>query len=131
MRESGKHLNPYRKVHPSMGASELNSLWGYFRFRVGNITLAVISSGERHGVAGPEAWEHVSVSLFPKAKRLPTWEEMQGVKDLFWRKDETVLQYHPAESDYVNVYDCLHLWKPPYELTLPPTITLAPKVTGR
>lgn len=130
MRESGKHLDPYRKVHPSMGDSPPGALYGYFRFRVEEAVLAVISSGERHG-EGLESWEHVSVSVYPKAKRLPSWREMQVIKDLFWRKDETVVEFHPAESEYVNVYDCLHLWKPPYELELPPTIALALNKTGR
>ena len=99
--------------------------------RIGNVTLAVISSGEKHGEQELEQWEHVSVSIYPKAKRLPTWDEMQAVKDLFWMPSETVVQFHPADSEYVNVYQCLHLWKPPYELVLPPTLALAPQVTGR
>ena len=65
-------------------------------------------------------WEHVSVTLqdhrnrrHPKAvKRCPTWEEMCFIKDMFWNKDETVIQFHPKESAYVNVHDyVLHLWK--------------------
>lgn len=131
MRESGKHLDPYRKVHPSMGASEVGKLYGYFRFKIGDAVLAVISGGERRSLGGLTSWEHVSVSIFPKAKRLPTWAEMQAVKDLFWRPDETVIEFHPPVSEHVNVYDCLHLWKPPYELELPPTIALAPYKTGR
>ena len=55
-------------------------------------------------------WEHVSVDA---GDRCPTWEEMCFVKDLFWRPDETVIQYHPAESDYVNMHPTtLHLWRP-------------------
>ncbi|WP_407397779.1 hypothetical protein [Treponema sp.] len=57
-----------------------------------------------------EGWEHVSVS-YPR--RTPTWEEMCKVKDFFWNDDETVVQYHPAKSEYVNIHPyCLHLWKP-------------------
>ena len=61
-------------------------------------------------------WEHVSVTVSHKDKtstRCPTWEEMCFVKDVFWDKDEVVIQYHPAESDYVSMHPfCLHLWKP-------------------
>ena len=54
-------------------------------------------------------WEHVSVS-FPN--RCPTWEEMCIVKEMFWRDEETVVQYHPKKSEYVNLHPyCLHLWK--------------------
>ena len=130
MRPNGKHLDKYRKVHPKMGPSERGSLYGYFRLPSERAVLNVISSGEKHG-AGIAAWEHVSVSIYQKAKWLPSWEEMCLVKDLFWRPDETICQFHPAESEYVNAYQVLHLWKPPYELALPATITMAPYVTGR
>ena len=54
-------------------------------------------------------WEHVSVSL---AHRVPRWEEMCAVKDLFWSEDECVVQFHPARKDYVNFHPyTLHLWR--------------------
>lgn len=54
-------------------------------------------------------WEHVSVSL---PTRCPTWAEMCAVKDAFWDAEETVIQFHPPKSDYVNNHPyCLHLWK--------------------
>lgn len=54
-------------------------------------------------------WEHVSVSY---RRRTPTWDEMCKVKDMFWNEDETVVQYHPKKSDYVNLHPyCLHLWR--------------------
>ncbi len=55
-------------------------------------------------------WDHVSVSL---ASRCPTWDEMCWIKELFWAKHESVIQYHPAKNEYVNCHRfCLHLWKP-------------------
>lgn len=61
-------------------------------------------------------WDHVSVTIAPinkNATRCPTWEEMCYIKDLFWNKDEVVIQYHPAEVDYISQHPwCLHLWKP-------------------
>ena len=64
-------------------------------------------------------WEHVSVSLLAKSKephlieRTPKWDEMQFVKDLFWKDDECVIQFHPAKKDYVNNHPyVLHLWRP-------------------
>ena len=61
-------------------------------------------------------WEHVSISLSKIKKnptRCPSWSEMCYIKDLFWSKDECVIQYHPSESEYVNMHPfVLHLWKP-------------------
>lgn len=54
-------------------------------------------------------WEHVSVSF---NHRCPTWDEMCIVKDIFWNKDECVIQFHPPEESYVDMHKyCLHLWK--------------------
>jgi hypothetical protein len=79
---------------------------GAFQIRDNNGTSYYILSSTGEG------WEHVSVSLVTK-KRCPSWEEMCFVKDLFWEKGETVVQYHPAEEDYVNCHPyTLHLWKP-------------------
>jgi hypothetical protein len=38
------------------------------------------------------------------------------IKDLFWDKDDCVIQYHPAQSEYVNLHKhTLHLWRPTHE----------------
>ena len=55
-------------------------------------------------------WEHVSIQLC--AKRLPTWEEMCLIKDIFWEEEEMVVQIHPKHSEYVNISEALHLWRP-------------------
>ena len=66
-------------------------------------------------------WDHVSVSL---RNRCPSWNEMCEVKDIFFRKDECCVEYHPAEKDYVNNYPyCLNIWKPQKtEIPKPPKI---------
>ena len=57
-------------------------------------------------------WDHVSVTT-KSGKRCPTWDEMCAIKNMFFLPEECVLQYHPAEKDYVNIYPyCLHLWRP-------------------
>lgn len=68
-------------------------------------------------------WEHVSVKPVNE-NRCPTWDEMCYVKDTFWAKDEVVIQYHPAETEYVNLHPfVLHLWMPTYTpLPVPPLI---------
>lgn len=63
-----------------------------------------------------EGWEHVSVSLTTKKKsvdRCPTWQEMCFIKSMFWDDTDTVIQYHPAKENYVNMHEfVLHLWRP-------------------
>lgn len=61
-------------------------------------------------------WEHCSISIAlpgKQALRCPTWEEMCYIKDLFWDKEDCVIQYHPSKDQYVNRHPfVLHLWKP-------------------
>ena len=121
MRKNGNRLNQFRKEHPTLGKSPKNSLYGFFVIpptTPGNHELSVISSGE-HWDNPIGEWEHVSVST---PTRCPTWEEMCKVKNLFWYEHETVLQFHPKTSEYVNNFPyCLHLWKHKDEVKLPPT----------
>jgi hypothetical protein len=72
-------------------------------------------------------WEHVSVST---AKRCPYWEEMQHVKHIFWGAQETVMQLHPPDSQYINIHPyCLHMWRPIYgSVPLPPWWAIGAKV---
>lgn len=59
-----------------------------------------------------EGWKHVSVSFGSKSKSAPSWELMCRIKDLFWNDEDTVVQFHPKKSDYVNFHaGCLHLWQ--------------------
>lgn len=66
-------------------------------------------------------WDHVSVSL---ANRCPNWREMCHMKDLFWGDEETVVQYHPKKSEYVNNHKfCLHMWRPHNDnIAVPPSM---------
>lgn len=73
-----------------------------------------LSSGRRvKFLAGrnEEGNEHVSVSLHGM-KKLPTWEEMSEIKDIFWGDEENVVEIHPKKSEYVNIGEVLHLWRP-------------------
>lgn len=55
-------------------------------------------------------WEHISID---GKKRMPTWDEMCQLKDMFFEENECCVQYHPPKSEYVNNLPyCLHLWKP-------------------
>ncbi len=84
--------------------------------------ITIISSGVDYEFG----WEHVSVSI---EHRTPNWAEMCFVKDLFWRDDEPVVQFHPPKSEYVNFHPfCLHLWRPLAALLpMPPSHLVGPK----
>lgn len=58
-------------------------------------------------------WEHVSVSARnDKRTRIPTWKEMCHVKNLCWDGEDVAVQFHPRESEYVNMHPhVLHLWR--------------------
>ena len=90
----------------------------------GNGVFKVYVSGKSFFVIASNGggWDHVSVHR-PNGK-MPTWEEMCSIKDMFFDEEETVVQYHPKKSEYVNIHEnCLHLWKPTaQELPTPPTI---------
>jgi hypothetical protein len=66
-------------------------------------------------------WDHVSVSL---AHRCPTWEEMDFVKQLFFKDGETAMQLHVPRADHQNTHRfCLHLWRPQdWEIPRPATV---------
>jgi hypothetical protein len=90
------------------------------------VSLRIIASD---GV-DPEAqgWEHVSVSV-ASTNRCPNWPEMCFVKGLFWDEEETVIQFHPPRSEYVNCHPTtLHLWRSRTSaIATPPAILVGPK----
>lgn len=73
---------------------------------VGNWEGTVVWGNDEGG------WEHVSVSPY-NLTITPSWDDMCFVKDVFFDDEETVLQFHPKKSQYVNLgQNCLHLWRP-------------------
>lgn len=84
---------------------------GIFLLPFSNLTLECI-------VSDGAGWDHVSVVAVSTSgiRRTPSWDEMCYVKDTFWSKEETVLQYHPAQSNYVNLHPhVLRLWRPQHK----------------
>lgn len=96
---------------------EVGSIEGVFQIPYRGVYLRVISG------CG-EGWDHVSVSL---PDRCPTWDEMNWIKNLFFKPDELAIQYHPPEKDYINVCKTvLHIWRPwKTEIPIPPKWMLA------
>lgn len=56
-------------------------------------------------------WLHVSAS---HPSRIPLWEEMCRIKDVFVGPDRWAYQLHPPQDDYVNIHPgVLHMFAPP------------------
>lgn len=66
-----------------------------------------------------DGWDHVSVST---NYRCPRWNEMKEIKDMFFDEEETVVQFHPKKSEYINNDPyCLHMWRlQNYDFPKPP-----------
>jgi len=125
-RNPTKRIEQYRITHGQLASDKDDGANGAFLIPIDGVTLAVIVSDatcwKESGLTGIP-WEHVSVST---RWRTPTWEEMDAVKRIFWRDDETVIQLHVPRSEYVNYHEfCLNLWKPiGVEIPVPPSITV-------
>ena len=74
-------------------------------------------------------WDHVSVS---RLNRSPNWMEMEQIAALFFKKDESAVQYHVPAADHVNNHPyCLHWWRPlDASLPRPPAIFVGYKDLG-
>lgn len=119
--EAGRIRDGWMGSTPAMGA-----YGAFFVHGPCGEELKIVASGGEEALS--EGWEHVSVST---RRRPPNWQEMCFVKALFWEPEETVIQFHPPESSYVNNHPhCLHLWKPPFDVPMPPTILVGIKDAG-
>lgn len=102
--------------HPTFGSCDADGANGAFILaspEPGWALLLILS--DQPLPPDPIAWEHVSVHAFNKkgTQRTPTWREMTYVKDHCWDPDDSVIQFHPARSSYVNTHPhTLHLWRP-------------------
>ena len=114
-----KKIEAYRKsIHPFI--SKKGDNFGLFYIPFKKVTLKVLCSP-----LGKGEWDHVSVSTH---FRCPTWEEMNFIKDLFFSENDTVVQFHPKKSEYVNNHKyCLHLWKHKEGHELPPSFLVGIK----
>lgn len=107
---------------PNLLIAQTSEDGGYgILFRLGKRFASVIWSGGG-------GWEHVSICPF-KHSYTPSWDDMCRLKDMFFKENETVVQYHPAKSEYVNnMPNCLHLWRPASgALPTPPSIMVGVK----
>ena len=104
MRKENLELNKYRVYDGPYGSPDSYGTMGLFIIPGIGCYLRVLSSGSNIETN----WDHVSVSV---KHRCPNWPEMNMIKDLFWYECETVIQFHPRKTEYVNIHPyCLHLW---------------------
>jgi hypothetical protein len=101
--------NKYRVRHGILASNASYGNNGAFEIPLSLRSLAVVVAADGGG------WEHVSVHIRMEGnkERTPTWSEMCHIKNMFWDAEDTVIQYHPPQSQYVNTHPhTLHLWKP-------------------
>lgn len=99
------HLDKYRLPHPVFKGDMGDEYNGMFKLTIkGELYYVIASNGCD--------WEHISISPV-KSNKIPSWNVMCELKDLFFEEEECVMQLHPQKSNYVNNHKaCLHLWKP-------------------
>ena len=107
---------------------EVLRLWGWYGDETCGAFLvpSEIDGGTLKVIASAaEGWDHVSVS---RQNRCPNWPEMEQIKHLFFKDDETAMQLHVPPSDHINHHPyCLHLWRPlDQEIPRPPGILVGP-----
>ena len=96
-------VQKFRQPDPMTGIVYAGDPDGVYSIPCRGIVLNVIASD---GLG----WDHVSVAL---AHRCPTWDEMEFVRDLFFRDDETVMQLSVPRRAHLSLHRfCLHLWRP-------------------
>jgi len=78
---------------------------------VGGQYFGVFRIFEMLVIASADAgWDHVSVS---RKDKIPTWDNMQHIKNIFFKDDEVAMQLHVPKKDHIsNFNNCLHLWRP-------------------
>lgn len=114
-------LEPYRVTTGTMASDSSHGMNGVFSVPVAKNLIAQCVVSDGSGMPDLVPWEHVSVTMFYKSSnarkkiknRMPTWEEMQHIKNLFWQPDAVVMQLHVASADHINTHpNVLHLWRP-------------------
>lgn len=76
-------------------------------YRHGALALVVISEAKEE--ADGKVWLHVSVS---RKDRIPSWEDLVSIKNIFIGKDEKAVQVLPPTKEHVDINpNVLHLYR--------------------
>lgn len=101
-----KTLNKHRVNTPPFLSTPEDGFNGAFCLHINGLPIKCIASDGM-------GWQHVSVSIHGRPSLCPSWQIMCKIKELFWEAEDWVVQFHPAQSEYVNNHPgCLHLWRP-------------------
>jgi len=107
-------LDHYRKSLPEYYGGAGDETCGAFMLPspIDRASMIVIASAD-------DDWDHVSVS---RVNRCPNWVELEYVKRLFFKDDETAMQLHVPAAAHISLHPhCLHLWRPQrVEIPRPP-----------
>lgn len=120
-------INAARVRRGAFASSDSDGFNGAFGFRIpGEARLVCVIASDGGG------WQHVSVSFGQTSPKTPSWSIMCAVKEIFWGKDEWVMQLHPPSDQNINNHPgCLHLWRPVgTEIPTPPGILVGIKELG-
>jgi hypothetical protein len=91
-------LDKYRIKHPF--GNEVSAAEGAF----------ILPDDLRVIACNGDGWDHVSVS---REDRIPSWYDMELVKRMFFKDDETAMQLHLPPAKHINQHpNVLHLWRP-------------------
>lgn len=110
-----KDLTALNKCRDKRGMLLSISFYGPGEKGNGVFNVRTFKSGRRFQVIATDGggWDHVSVCPLDHPNKLPTWDEMCEIKDMFFEPEEECVEYHPRKSEYVNLKsNCLHLWRP-------------------
>lgn len=106
--EANRVRVPTPRVLEQYCSTQADGFNGMFRFVLSGRQIRCLASDGM-------GWQHVSVSIEGETQP-PRWYVMCKIKDLFWEPEDWVCQFHPAQSQYVNMHSgCLHLWRPTAE----------------
>lgn len=120
-----KELDKYRDILGEMqcwetSTDESRAMGGVFMIPTKGSRKGIKVIASSGDIPVSQGWEHVSASL---PNRVPTWDEMCMLKDLFWYPHENCFQLHPAQAEHISNHKyCLHLWRNKFqEVPLPPS----------
>jgi hypothetical protein len=89
------------KLMENLGGTPELAPW--FQDRTG-LTVTLTCQMEKDS----KKWIHCSIS---RPNRIPSYNELCRVKELFLGKDSLALMLFVPEAEHVNIHDfCLHLW---------------------
>ena len=93
----------FRVTDGAMLSTEHDGNNGHFIIPYGPVMYFVIASDGM-------GWEHVSVHIENRERKqyIPTWPEMNYIKDMFWDAEDAVMQLHPPKSEYINNHSLLY-----------------------